>query len=210
MLRAAGLPVVEARPVNDASGAVAAADALGYPVAVKADVTGLAHKTEIGGVRLGLANADAVRSAADKLLRDVPTFITGERRLRGLLIEPMAGPGVELIVGLVRDPQYGPAVIVGLGGMLAEVLDDTAIALAPINKPEVLLLLDGLRGAALLRGVRGRAPVDLDAAADVVVRLADFGLARPDVLEVDLNPVIVSTSGALAVDALVVLAGGAT
>jgi hypothetical protein len=172
-------------------------------------VPGLAHKTEIGGVRLGLATADDVREAADELLRDAPRFITAEHDLRGLLIEPMAGPGIELIVGLVRDPQYGPAVIVGLGGMLAEVLDDTAIALAPITKPEALLLLDGLRGAPLLRGVRGRPPVDLDAAADVVVRLADFGLARPDVLEVDLNPVIVSTSGALAVDALVVVSSGA-
>ena len=208
VLRRAGLPVVEARPVADVSGAVAAADELGYPVAVKVDVTGLAHKTEIDGVRLGLATRDAVQAAAEALLHDVPGRLTPNSRLRGLLVEPMAPPGVELIVGLVRDPQYGPAVLVGLGGVLAEVLDDTAIAIAPVGQAEARDLLNGLRGAAILHGLRGRPAVDVDAAVDIIVRLGDFALVRPAVLEVDLNPVIVGTTGAVAVDALVVLEGG--
>ena len=119
----------------------------------------------------------------------------------------MAAPGVELIVGLRRDPQFGPAVLVGLGGTLAEVLDDVAIRLAPLDMTAADAMLDDLRAARLLQGVRGRLPIDRDALASMLVALGRLGVERPDVLEVDLNPVIASATGALAVDALVVLEG---
>jgi len=171
-------------------------------VALKLDAVGLAHKTEVGGVLLGLRGDDAVYGAALALLE------TGRRRglsVRGLLVEAMAGPGVELIVGLRRDPQFGPAVVVGLGGVLTEVLDDVAIGLAPLRPAAAEAMLEALRGSRLLRGVRGRPPVDRDALVAMLVALGQLGLARPDVLEVDLNPVIASSTGAIAVDALVVL-----
>ena len=117
----------------------------------------------------------------------------------------MAGPGVELILGLRRDPQFGPAVLVGLGGVLTEVLDDVAIGLAPLRPAAAEAMLDALRGARLLRGVRGRPPVDRDALVAMLVALGRLGVDRPDVLEVDLNPVIATSIGAIAVDALVVL-----
>ena len=119
----------------------------------------------------------------------------------------MAAPGVELIVGLRRDPQFGPAVLVGLGGTLAEVLDDVAIRLAPLDMTAADAMLDDLRAARLLQGVRGRLPIDRGALASMLVALGRLGVERPDVLEVDLNPVIASATGALAVDALVVLEG---
>jgi acyl-CoA synthetase (NDP forming) len=119
----------------------------------------------------------------------------------------MAAAGLELIVGLRRDPSFGPVVMVGLGGVLAEVLDDVAIRLAPVRRDAALAMLDDLRGARLLDGVRDRAAVDRGAVADIIVALARLGDERADILEVDLNPVIATASSAIAVDALVVLAG---
>lgn len=218
VLRAAGLPVVSAVAASDAEAAVAAADALGHPVALKLDAPGVAHKSDVGGVRLGLSTGAAVRAAAVELLElglHLPTsayearFIPEETQLpAGLLVEPMAEPGVELIVGLVRDPQYGPAVLVGLGGILAEALDDSALALAPVSHEEALAMLDRLRGAAILGDVRGRKAVDRGAVAAILVALSNLGRQRPDIAEVDLNPVIAGPGGAVAVDALVVLEAG--
>jgi acyl-CoA synthetase (NDP forming) len=196
--------VTEPVAVPDAPGAVVAARAIGRTVALKLDAAGLAHKSEIGGVVLGLHGDDAVYGAALSLLEN------GRRHglaVRGLLVEAMAPAGVELILGLRRDPQFGPAVLVGLGGVLTEVLDDVAIRLAPLDDEAADGMLDELRGAALLRGVRSRPPVDRAALASMLVALGRLGVERPDILEVDLNPVIATARGALAVDALVVLEG---
>ncbi len=201
-VRAAGIAATEPVAVTDAPGAVIAARAIGRHVALKLDAVGLTHKTEVAGVALGLRGDDAVYAAALTLLEN------GRRRgltTRGLLVEPMAAPGVELILGLRRDPQFGPAVLVGLGGVLTEILDDVAIRLAPIDAAAADEMLDGLHGARILRGARGRPAVDRPAIVSMLVALGRLGLDRPDVLEVDLNPVIASASGSLAVDALVVL-----
>jgi acyl-CoA synthetase (NDP forming) len=199
---AVGIRATEAVAVTDAPAAVGAARRVGRSVALKLDAVGLTHKSDLGGVVLGLGGDDAVYAAALGLLE------TGRRRgltVRGLLVEPMAAPGVELILGLRRDPQFGPAVIVGLGGVLAEALDDVAIRLAPLGPATADAMLDDLRGARVLRGVRGRPPVDRGALVEMLVALGRLGVERADVLEVDLNPVIASAAGALAVDALVVL-----
>ena len=118
----------------------------------------------------------------------------------------MAEQGVELIVGMRRDPSFGPVVMVGLGGVLAEVLDDVAVRLAPVPTDEALAMLLELRGARILDGIRGRPAVDRHAVAEMIVALSRVAMARPDIVEVDLNPVIASPHGALAVDALVVVA----
>jgi acyl-CoA synthetase (NDP forming) len=203
LLRAAGVSVTPAVAVKDPDAAGEAARMLGgHPVALKVDALDLPHKSDLGLVRLGLAGVDAVRAAADELLVDARRQgITA----RGLLVEPMAEAGLELIVGLRRDVSFGPAVVVGLGGVLTEVLDDVAIRLAPVDRATALGMLSGLRGAALLDGVRGASAIDRGAVADLIVTLSQLGEARPDIVEVDLNPVIASATGALAVDALVVL-----
>lgn len=204
LLRGAGLAVVDAVLVADASAAIVAARAAGGPVALKLDAAGLAHKSDVGGVVLGVRGDDAVQAAASTL------FDVGRRRglaVRGLLVEPMAPAGIELIVGLRRDPQFGPVVLVGLGGTLAEVLDDVAIRLAPLDLGAAEAMLDDLRGARVLDGVRGRPAIDRRAVASMLVVLGRLGADRPDLLEVDLNPVIASVAGAIAVDALVVLEG---
>ena len=126
--------------------------------------------------------------------------------LRGLLVEPLAAPGLELLVGLTRDPGFGPIVLVGLGGVLAEALDDVVLALAPVGRQEALAMLDGLRGRRLLDGLRGVPAIDRDAVAGIVVAVARLGVDRPDIVEIDLNPVMASAAGAVVVDALVVTA----
>ncbi len=203
-LAAAGVSVtrVLAVPANPDAAENAWLALGGGPVAIKLDAIGLAHKTEAGGVRLGLADAASIRSAVHGL---VEAAASAQARMRGLLVEPMATPGLELIVGGRRDAVFGPVVLVGLGGILAEVLDDVAVLLAPAPATEVLRRLQGLRGAAMLRGVRGRPGVDLDRLASLVATVGRLLADDASILEVDLNPVIAWDAGALAVDALVVL-----
>jgi acyl-CoA synthetase (NDP forming) len=204
LLRAAGVHVVDAVAVADEDAAVRAARGVSALVALKLDAAGLAHKSDIGGVVLGLRGDEAVREAASLLLE------LGRQHglaVRGLVVEPMAPSGIELIVGLRRDPQFGPVVLVGLGGTLAEVLDDVAVRLAPLDHAAAESMLDDLRGARLLDGVRGGPSIDRAAVASMLVALGRLGVERSDVLEVDLNPVIATADGAIAVDALVVLAG---
>jgi acyl-CoA synthetase (NDP forming) len=205
-LGAAGIPVTAVRSIDvDEDAAVAAWAALGRrPVALKLDAEGIAHKTDIGGVRLALDDEPAIRAAVGEL-RDAAS--RAGIPIRGLLVEPMAPPGVELIVGGRRDPIVGPVVLVGFGGILAEVLDDVAVLLAPVRADEVQRRVLGLRGAGLLGGVRGRAPVDIQALSALVSRLGDILCEDPEILDVDLNPVCVSPDGAMAVDALVVRRG---
>jgi acetate---CoA ligase (ADP-forming) len=204
LLGAAGLPVVATIRAADPGAVVDAADALGYPVVLKLDADGVTHKTELGGVRSGLADAPAVRAAADDLLA---IRLPDGARVRGVLVQPQAAPGVELIVGLERDAQFGPAVLVGLGGVLAEAIDDVALRLAPVPADEARAMLDELRGASLLRGFRGHPPADLDAIAAVIGAIGDLAATRPDIAELDCNPVIADANGATIVDALVVLDG---
>jgi acetyltransferase len=163
-------------------------------------------------VVLGLETDAAVRRAFDSVtaaagLMNRPDDSRESRPLdvRGVLVEPQAQAGIELIVGAKRDAQYGPLVLVGLGGILAEALDDVAVRLAPVSSFDALAMIKDLRGAAILEGRRGRPAADLEAVADLIVALGRAITDHPDWREVDLNPVIVGAKGALAVDALIVV-----
>jgi acetate---CoA ligase (ADP-forming) len=196
----AAVPVLTPRLASDPGTAVEAADAIGYPVVLKLDAVGLPHKSDIGGVRVDLGDAAAVRAAATELLEiAVPDGAVVE----GLLVSRHLS-GVELILGGRRDPMFGPLVIVGLGGILAEVLDDVAIRLAPVRPDDADAMLDELRGAAVLSGTRGRPSIDRQAVVSTIVALGDLLVAEPLILEVDCNPVISGPDGTAAVDALIV------
>ena len=206
LLAAAGIPTVRTYTAADVDAAVAAARDLGGSVVLKLDAAGLAHKSDVGAVRLGLAGDDAVRVAATELLALGDRLTAGgAATVRGLLVAPMAPPGLELIVGVSRDPQFGPIVLAGLGGVFAEALDDVALCLAPVSARDAAAMLAGLRGKALLDGVRGRPPVDRGAVVEILVALGHLAAERPDIRAIDVNPVIAHDHGALAVDALVVL-----
>jgi acetyltransferase len=196
----AGLTAATAVAVTGAEDAVLAAERLGFPVVLKVDATGLAHKTDVGGVRTDLRDAAAVAAAAVALL-ELPLPEGAARR--GLLVSRQI-EGVELIVGGRRDPSFGPIVLVGLGGILAEALDDVAVRLAPVDEEAALDMLDELRGRRVLGGVRGRPGIDRAAVARTIVALGRALLEDDDLLEVDLNPVISGPAATVAVDALVV------
>jgi acetate---CoA ligase (ADP-forming) len=205
LLRDAGLAVVEtlaiegrdARAMLDA--ATSAAERLGWPVALKLDAPGLAHKSDIGGVALGIDGRKPLEAALRKVLA-----AGRDNAPDGVLVQPMAAGSVELIVGARRDPQFGALVLVGIGGVLAEVLDDVALRLAPVTHDGAREMLAELRGARLLDGVRGRRGANRTAVADLIVALGRTMEANPAWREVDLNPVIAGRDGALAVDALIV------
>lgn len=196
-LAQAGIPFTEARTVTTRDEAVAAGSALGYPVALKAGE--LLHKSEAGGVVLGLEDADALAEAFDELsARLGPQALSVERMAR-------VEEGVELIVGAKRDPRFGAVVLVGLGGLYAEILDDVAVALAPIDEPTAERLIRSLRGAPLLEGARGRPPLDIAAAARAVAAVSRTAAACPAIVELDINPLLVTQHGALGLDARVLL-----
>ena len=191
-----GVPATDARAVSDVDGAVAAADEVGWPVAMKTMAPGVQHKSDVGGVALDLADADSLRTAyADIDSRLGPHVV----------VTPMAPPGVEVALGIVRDPQFGALVLVAAGGILVEVLHDRRLALPPLDGRGARALIDRLRVRRLLHGVRGAPAVDVDAIASAVSRLSVLASDLGDHLDaVDVNPLIATSAGCVAVDALVV------
>jgi acetyltransferase len=186
-----GIPVAPWRRAATAAGAVAAAGVLGYPVAVKLSAPGLTHKTEVGGVRLGLGDAAAVAEAAAALLT-LPEAASGS-----LLVQRLAPPGVELLLASRRDPQYGPLLVVGLGGVWVEALQAVRYALAPLDEARARALLAALPGAALLQGYRGRPPTDVDAVVAALLALSRLAVDLGPALDtVEINPFIAGPAGA--------------
>ena len=195
LLDAVGIRRVPARVVVDEAGAVDAARQLGFPVAVKAAGPGIVHKTELGGVALGLANDDAVREACLDMRRRL-----GER-LSGFVVQPMVASGVEMLVGLTYDPIFGPVVACATGGTLAELFADVALRLPPLTDVDAADMVSGLRGVALLRGYRGAPAVDEAALRDVVLRVSALAGICQDIRELDINPLRVLPQGVCALDA---------
>jgi hypothetical protein len=194
MLRDHGIPAVAARSATTLSQAVQAADGLGYPVAVKTDTPGIDHKSDVGGVRLGIANPAELTAAYVDLSARLGPRVT---------VSEMAQPGTELILGMSRDPALGPLIIVGAGGVLAEYLAERSVALPPLTRNAAAQMIAGLRFSEILGGIRGRPPCDLDA---IVSALVCFSGLVTDLGEhlagLDVNPLICSPAGVLAVDAL--------
>jgi acetyl-CoA synthetase (ADP-forming) len=196
-----GVPVVEERRVADPERAAAAADELGYPVVVKLHGDAIAHKTERGLVRLGLTDAPSVRAAA----RDVLAAARADDGPVDLVVAPMVTGTRELIAGVHTDAQFGRCVMVGIGGVLTEALDDVAFRLAPLSGADADDMLDELRTQALLGPVRGEPAVERAAVREVLLALSRLAVAEPDVLAVDCNPLVVTNGRPVAVDALVEL-----
>jgi acetyltransferase len=194
-----GIPVLAERTAADPAGAVLAADALGYPVVLKLCGEGIAHKTERGLVRLSLGDADAVRAAADELLANArPDDGAVE-----LLVAPMVRGSRELIAGVVRDAQFGPCVMLGVGGVLAEAVGDVAFRLAPLTAADADDLVADLATQSLLGPFRGEPAVDRAALRSVLLGMSRVATERPDVAAVDVNPLVIVDGQPVAVDALV-------
>lgn len=202
LLAAHGVPVPEEAVVTTPEEAAAAAARIGFPVVAKLCGAGIAHKTERGLVRLGLRDEGAVRAAAADLL-DAATPEDGEV---GVLVGPMVAGLRELIAGVVRDPQFGPCVMLGVGGVLTEALGDVVFRLAPMDRTDAEEMIGELGSQGLLGPLRGEPAVDRGRLVDVLVGLAEIVGSDGRVVSVDLNPLIVSGGVPVAVDALVELA----
>jgi len=200
ILRRYSIPVPEGRPVRELPDALEAAAGIGYPVVLKLVSRDVSHKTDVGGVALGLESAEELEGAWNDMLFEVsdraPTA-----RVEGFLVEKMAERGVEVIAGAVRDEQFGPAVMFGIGGVAVELMKDVSFRLAPVERDEAVSMIKELRGYPLLTGYRGAAPCDLDALADVIVKLSGILGAEDGMREIEINPLIAYGKGLIAVDA---------
>ena len=206
LLQAADLPVVDAMLCRSADEAAEAAAKLGCPVALKINGAAFAHKTEIGGVMLGVETPQDAAAAYGEISARAGRAMP-DAEDEGVIVAPMVSGGVEAILGVQIDPVFGPAVMFGLGGVFVEVFKDVSFRLAPFDKAEAFRMIEETKGVKLLRGVRGRPPADMDALADALVNLSRFAAANADKLSsVDLNPFVVlpEGKGAVALDALVV------
>ncbi|MDB9823239.1 acetate--CoA ligase family protein, partial [Deltaproteobacteria bacterium] len=189
--------------------AVDLSEYIGYPVAMKIVSRDIVHKSEAGGVRINLQNAEEVRDAYDLMMMRVETRMP-EAILEGVYVEEMAPKGREVILGMTRDPQFGPMMMFGLGGIFVEVMKDVAFHLAPITKEEAMQMLEATRSYTLLRGARGQVAVDLDAIATGLQYISQLVTDFPQITEMDINPFIVGPIGtkSVAADARITLSEG--
>jgi acyl-CoA synthetase (NDP forming) len=200
-LAALGIPIPEGALAQGLAQAQEIAAEIGYPVVLKAQSRALAHKSDVGGVMLGIDGASALAAAWQNLQENLARSGVP---LEGILVESMARPGVEMIVGARRDPDWGPVIMVGLGGVWTEALNDTRVLPATLPKHRIVAEIFSLKGASLLRGLRGSPPADVDAVAEILLRVAAAIEARPEIIDIDINPLVVYAHGALALDALIV------
>jgi acyl-CoA synthetase (NDP forming) len=200
LLTCYGIPLVEQQFASTADSAAAAAERMGGAVALKGIAPGLIHKTEAGLVRLDLSGAEAVHAAADQM---VDALAAGGGPAPTFVVQRMAPGGVEMIVGLVHDPQFGPVVACGAGGVLVELMKDVAVRLTPLAHDDAEEMLRALKTYPLLDGFRGSAPCDIAALEDVLLRVSALAEDLPQIAELDLNPVVVLPTGIVILDARV-------
>jgi acetyltransferase len=198
--RAYGIPTPRGAVAADRATALAAANDIGYPVALKIASPDILHKSDIGGIVLGIEDDTALLRAWDTVLdrahRRMP-----DAAIWGAMVQQMVPPGREVIVGVERDPTFGPMIMFGLGGIYVELLHDVTFRLAPLDLPEARRMIESIKGAGLLRGMRGAKPADVDAVADVLVRVSALVTDFPEIVELDINPLVVADRGQGAVAA---------
>jgi succinyl-CoA synthetase beta subunit len=195
-----GIPVTSEKLSLSADEAVSTADGLGFPVVLKACSAELMHKSERGCIELNLRNKSDVREAYERIIRSI------DLELEGVLVQEMVPGQRELVVGLNRDPQFGPCVMLGIGGIMAEVFQDSVFRMAPLDMIEAKDMTEELRFKTILGTFRGQKPVDMDVLCRALITVGQIGLELETVSELDINPIIITPEGRLvAVDALVVL-----
>ena len=200
VLDEAGIPVALAVLAGDGRAAMKAAEEMGFPVVLKVVSPDVAHKSDFGGVRLGLESKEEVGRAFDEILGSVKAA-QPDARIEGVAVQKMAPAGTEVIIGMSKDPQFGPVMMFGLGGVFVEVLKDVAFRIVPLEPRDAREMVREIKGFAVLEGVRGQKPADLGALENLILRVSEFIEAHPEVEELDLNPVLAYPDGAIAVDA---------
>ena len=204
VLDEAGIPVVSARLAKTAEEAVDAAKESGYPAVLKVVSPDVTHKSDAGGVRLGLDSPEAVEAAFGEIVEAVKEH-EPQARVEGVAVQKMARPGIEVIIGMSKDPQFGPVLMFGLGGILVEILKDVAFRIVPLEPRDARQMVREIKGFPALQGFRGQEPADLEALEKLILKVSAFVEAHPEIEELDLNPVFAYKDGAIAVDARIVV-----
>jgi acyl-CoA synthetase (NDP forming) len=204
LLTSLGIRTTEMRTATSREEAVAVSREVGYPCVLKVSSVDISHKSDAGGVKVGLADEQQVAEAYDAIMSSCRAKHP-DAVIEGVTVQDMAPPGLEVIVGVATDPQFGHVVMFGLGGVWVEVLEDVSFKLVPLTKDDARSAVTEIRAARLLEGFRGSAPVDKAALEDILLRVSDFVAKTPEVREMDLNPVFAYRDGAVAVDARVIL-----
>jgi acetyl-CoA synthetase (ADP-forming) len=198
VLVAHGIPVTKEILVNDLKGLMDATRTIGYPLVLKGCSSDIAHKTEKGLIRVDIRNGEEATAAFEEIRAHMGTDF-------GVLVQEMVKGQRELVVGLTRDPQFGPCVMFGLGGIFTEILKDISFRVAPLEKRDALDMMQEIRGHKILEAVRGMEAADLDTLSGILIKVGRIGLENETVKEIDINPVIISGNKPVAVDALIVL-----
>lgn len=201
----AGVSATATSLATSAAEAKQQAEAMGFPVVLKIVSPDIAHKSDVGGVKLNLTDGAAVATAYDEIIANSKKAEPNANIL-GVSVQQMAKQGTEVIVGMTTDPQFGPVMMFGLGGVMVEVLKDVAFRLVPLEEKDAKQMLSDIKGKAILDGVRGNPPADLDALTETILKVSKFVEQHPEVRELDLNPVFAYDKGAVAVDARIVVA----
>ncbi|NJD75869.1 MAG: acetyl-CoA synthetase [Candidatus Methanoperedens sp.] len=192
-----GIPVTKENIARSADEALAIALNIGTPVAMKISSSDISHKSDVGGVMLNIER-EYVRPAYNKMISQIKKAVPGAK-IEGVLVQQMARPGHEVIVGLKKDAQFGHALMFGLGGIFVEVYRDVSFRVTPIDGKEALEMISEIKGYPILKGIRGKRPADIDAIVRVLVSVSDMA-KKENIIELDINPLIVNESGAIAVD----------
>jgi acyl-CoA synthetase (NDP forming) len=207
LLKQAGIDIIDTRLATSREEAISISRKLGFPVALKVASPDIVHKSDAGGVKLGLENAREVGKAYADILA-----VVGQKhpqaRIQGVSVQKMARAGVEVIIGMSKDDQFGPVLMFGLGGILVEVLKDVSFRLVPLAKRDAAEMVREIKGYPLLEGYRGQEAVDISYLEELLLKVSDFVERNPEVKELDLNPVFAYSDGAVAVDARVILEEG--
>lgn len=203
-LKQAGLPVVETRLARTQKEAVLFSQKMGFPVALKIASPDIVHKSDSGGVRLSLKNGSEVRAAFREIMGGVQEK-NPSASIQGVSVQKMAKPGTEVIVGTSKDPQFGPVIMFGLGGIFVEVLKDVSFRMIPLNRKDAREMIEDIKGYPVLQGYRGKDSADIQALMEIILKISRVMEENPEIKELELNPIMAYKKGALAVDARIIL-----
>ncbi len=207
LLKQAGISVVDTKLATSREEAISISQQLGFPVVLKIASSDVVHKSDAGGVKLGLKTTKQAGKAYDDIMKAIKKQYP-EAKIQGVSVQKMARPGVEVIIGMSKDAQFGPVLMFGLGGILVEILKDVSFRIVPLVPRDAREMIKEIKGYPLLEGYRGQEPVDVANLEELILKVSNFVEQNPEVAELDLNPIFAYSDGAVAVDARVILEGG--
>ncbi|MFC1979999.1 acetate--CoA ligase family protein [Chloroflexota bacterium] len=204
LLKMAGIPVIETKLAKTKKEAVSLGKKMGFPVALKITSPDIIHKSDSGGVKLGLINATQVGNAYSEIMSSARQRFP-EARVEGVSVQKMARSGIEVIIGVSKDAQFGPVLMFGLGGILVEILKDVSFRIVPVTSKDAKDMIKEIKGYPLLEGYRGQEPANIPSLEQLIVKVSEFVERSPEIRELDLNPIFAYKDGAVCVDARIIL-----